>query len=74
MARLGWGGPPVPIFAMVLHMADNRVDPSGNTEAFRAFTENASPEPPPASRRRLMVGGIAVAVLLVALFVWLATQ
>ncbi|RZU50037.1 hypothetical protein EV385_1798 [Krasilnikovia cinnamomea] len=59
-------------FAIVLPMPDNSVDPSGNTEAFRAFTQNTTPEEPAASKVPLIVGGIVVAVLLVALIVWLA--
>jgi hypothetical protein len=59
-------------FAMVLRMSDNSVDPSGNTEAFRAFTDSTSPEPPAASKTPLIVGGIVVAVVLIALIVWLA--
>jgi hypothetical protein len=60
---------------MVLPMSDNSVDPSGNTEAFRAFTERTSPEPPAAtaSRTPLIVGGIVVAVVLIAVVVWLAS-
>jgi len=37
-----------PFFAMVLAMSDNNVDPSGNTEAFRAFTQT----PQPGSRKK----------------------
>lgn len=59
-------------FAMVLRMSDNSVDPSGNTEAFRAFTQNAPQEPAAASSKTpLLVGGVAVAVVLIALIVWL---
>ena len=60
-------------FAMVLRMSDNHVDPSGNTEAFRAFTESTSPEPPASSRTPLIVGGVVVAVVLIGLIVWLAS-
>ncbi|MBL7255050.1 hypothetical protein [Paractinoplanes lichenicola] len=52
-------------------MSDNSVDPSGNTEAFRAFTQSPSPEPAPASKTPLIVGGAVVAVVLVALIIWL---
>ncbi|WP_412752771.1 hypothetical protein [Krasilnikovia sp. M28-CT-15] len=52
-------------------MPDNSVDPSGNTEAFRAFTQNPAPEEPPASKVPLLVGGVVVAAVLVALIVWL---
>ncbi|GAB1694222.1 hypothetical protein KRM28CT15_60250 [Krasilnikovia sp. M28-CT-15] len=58
-------------FAIVLPMPDNSVDPSGNTEAFRAFTQNPAPEEPPASKVPLLVGGVVVAAVLVALIVWL---
>jgi hypothetical protein len=60
-------------FAMVVAMSDNPVDPSGNTEAFRAFTQ-APQEPPAASKTPLIVGGVVVAVLLLALVVWLAVN
>ncbi|MDY7086040.1 MAG: hypothetical protein SYR96_13135 [Actinomycetota bacterium] len=53
-------------------MSDNSVDPSGNTEAFRAFTQNAPQEPAAAANKTpLIVGGVAVAVVLIALIVWL---
>ncbi|MBB4696984.1 hypothetical protein [Paractinoplanes abujensis] len=52
-------------------MSDNSVDPSGNTEAFRAFTQSTPQEPAPASKTPLIVGGAVVAVVLVALIIWL---
>ncbi|WP_410811743.1 hypothetical protein [Micromonospora sp. 067-2] len=55
-------------------MPENYTDPSGNTEAFRAFTEipeaTAPTEPP--SRLPLIIAVAVVVVLLVALVVWLA--
>ena len=57
--------------AMVSRMPDNTVDPSGNTEAFRAFT-NPPDEPESASRTPLIVGGAVLAVIVVALILWLA--
>ncbi len=52
-------------------MSDNSVDPSGNTEAFRAFTD--APQEPAASRRTpLIVGGAVLAVIALALIVWSA--
>ena len=51
-------------------MPDNTVDPSGNTEAFQAFT-NQPAEPAAASRTPLIVGGVVVAVVVIALLVWL---
>ncbi|WP_412737279.1 hypothetical protein [Krasilnikovia sp. MM14-A1259] len=51
-------------------MPDNSVDPSGNTEAFRAFTHNAPEEPAP-SKLPLIVGAAVVAAVLIALVVWL---
>lgn len=66
------GSAHVHCFAMVLRMSDNSVDPSGNTEAFRAFTQNAPQEPAAAANKTpLIVGGVAVAVVLIALIVWL---
>ncbi len=54
---------------MVVRMSDNHVDPSGNTEAFRAFTQ--TPQPPPAkSRTPLIVGGAIVLVILIAVLIW----
>jgi hypothetical protein len=57
---------------MVLAMSDNSVDPSGNTEAFRAFTHNTPQEPATASRTPLIIGGVVAAVVVIALVVWLA--
>jgi hypothetical protein len=55
---------------MVVRMPDNTVDPSGNTEAFKAFTENAPQEPATASRAPLIIGGLILLVVL-AVVVWL---
>jgi hypothetical protein len=55
---------------MFVGMPDNSVDPSGNTEAFKAFTENAPPEPATASRAPLIIGGIILLVVL-AVVLWL---
>ncbi|MET8233577.1 hypothetical protein ABZS77_23195 [Micromonospora sp. NPDC005298] len=55
-------------------MPENYTDPSGNTEAFRAFSqtpEAAGPVDAP-SRLPLIVGAAVVVVLLVALVAWLA--
>jgi len=57
---------------MVVRMPDNTVDPSGNTEAFRAFTQSAPQEPPAASKTPLIIGAGAVAIVLIALIAWLA--
>ncbi|MEU4428435.1 hypothetical protein AB0F81_48115 [Actinoplanes sp. NPDC024001] len=51
-------------------MSDNNVDPSGNTEAFRAFTRT-TPEASAPSKLPLVIGGV-VAVVLIALVAWLA--
>ncbi|MEQ4303377.1 hypothetical protein ABNF97_18655 [Plantactinospora sp. B6F1] len=54
-------------------MADQHPDPSGNTEAFRAFAhspESSAAEPP--SRLPLIVGIAVVVVVLAALVGWLA--
>ena len=58
-------------FARVVPMSDNSVDPSGNTEAFRAFT-NTPQEPATASKTPLIVGGVVLAVVVLALIAWLA--
>ena len=55
---------------MVLRMSDNHVDPSGNTEAFRAFTQNP-PQEPAASKTPLIVAGAVGVVLVLALIIWL---
>ena len=48
------------------------VDPSGNTEAFRAFTESAPPEQPPApAKTPLIIAGVVVAIMLIGAIVWL---
>ena len=58
---------------MVVRMPDNTVDPSGNTEAFRAFTQSTPQEPPAAaSKTPLIIGGAVVAIVLIALIAWLA--
>ena len=59
---------------MVVRMPDNTIDPSGNTEAFRAFTEKSPPEPAAANRTPLIVGGVVVAVIVLALLVWSLTR
>ncbi|MFG1880421.1 hypothetical protein [Micromonospora sp. NPDC049102] len=54
-------------------MAENYTDPSGNTEAFRAFSqtpEATGPADAP-SRLPLIVGAAVVVVLLVAVVAWL---
>ncbi|MFI5889141.1 hypothetical protein ACIA5D_03370 [Actinoplanes sp. NPDC051513] len=54
-------------------MSENSVDPSGNTEAFRAFqSAPAEPAPTTTSKTPLIVTGVAVAVVLIAVIVWLA--
>ena len=49
-------------------MSDNSVDPGGNTEAFRAFTN--APQEPATTSRPLIVGGVVLAVVVIALIVW----
>ncbi|WP_436526689.1 hypothetical protein [Actinoplanes sp. HUAS TT8] len=51
-------------------MSDNSVDPSGNTEAFRAFT--GGPEDSTPSKMPYIIGGIVAAVVVIALIAWLA--
>ncbi|MBY8873476.1 hypothetical protein K7640_16700 [Micromonospora sp. PLK6-60] len=54
-------------------MPENYTDPSGNTEQFRAFVHapDAAAAPAP-SRLPLVIGGVATAVVLLAVAVWLA--
>lgn len=56
---------------MVARMPDNTADPSGDTEAFRAFTDGPR-EPETASRTPLIIGGAVLAVVVIALILWLA--
>ncbi|MDG4784711.1 hypothetical protein O7626_01985 [Micromonospora sp. WMMD1102] len=54
-------------------MVDQHPDPSGNTEAFRAFAQSpeaAAAEPP--SRLPLIIGIALAVVVVVALVGWLA--
>jgi len=53
---------------MVVRMRET--DPSGNTEAFRAFTEKAPEESATASRTPLIVGAVIVAVVVIAVVIW----
>jgi hypothetical protein len=55
---------------MVVRMPDNSADPSGNTEAFRAFTQNPTPEPATTSRVPLIAGGVIVAIVVIAIIIW----
>lgn len=51
-------------------MSDQNVDPSGNTEAFRAFSRD-TPEPAaPASKTPLVIGGVVAVVLILAIAWW----
>ena len=49
-------------------MSDNPVDPSADTEAFRAFTTTPQ-EPVTTPRTPLIVGGVVLAVVVIALIV-----
>ncbi|WP_229071362.1 hypothetical protein [Actinoplanes sp. DH11] len=51
-------------------MPDNSVDPSGNTEAFRAFTRTTSDSEAP-SKLPFVIGGVVAVVVLLALVAWL---
>ena len=59
---------------MVVRMPDNTADPSGNTEAFRAFTQSTPQEAPAASKTPMIVAGVIVAVIVIALAIWLAAS
>ena len=55
-------------------MSDNQpVDPSGNTEAFRAFSSQPA-EPAKSSNVPLIAGAAVVVLALVALLVWLVVS
>ncbi|MBB2946201.1 hypothetical protein ACQP2E_34455 [Actinoplanes sp. CA-015351] len=53
-------------------MSDNSVDPSGNTEAFRAFTRTTSDSESSSSKLPFVIGGVVALVVLIALVTWLA--
>lgn len=58
---------------MVLDMADQHPDPSGNTEAFRAFVHSPEPAAVATPSRLPLVVGVAVGVVVLAALVgWLA--
>ncbi|GGL01421.1 hypothetical protein GCM10012284_39990 [Mangrovihabitans endophyticus] len=60
-------------FARVARMSDNRVDPSGNTEAFRAFSDHTPQEQSASSRTPFVLGGVAIAfVVVLAVVLYLA--
>lgn len=52
-------------------MSDNHVDPSGDTEAFRAFTRTTPDSETPSKLPVFVIGGVA-AVAVIAVLVWLA--
>jgi hypothetical protein len=56
-----------PEFAKVPGMPDEYVDPSGNTDQFRAFVQSPTPEPAPAKTRLYL--GLAVAAVVVIVIV-----
>lgn len=51
---------------MVVGMADEHVDPSGNTEAFQAFVRRADNEPKadPRNRRWVPIGAVAAVIII----------
>ncbi|MFI1989617.1 hypothetical protein [Actinoplanes sp. NPDC020271] len=54
-------------------MSDNSVDPSGNTEAFRAFSREPEAETAaPSKLPYIIIGGVVAAVIVIALIAWLA--
>ncbi|MFI7605824.1 hypothetical protein ACIBTV_11945 [Micromonospora sp. NPDC049366] len=56
-------------------MSENYTDPSGNTEAFRAFVHTPEAAEAPAGtagRLPMLVGAAVAAAVLLALAVWLA--
>jgi hypothetical protein len=57
---------------MVVAMSDEYVDPSGNTEAFRSFAQSAETAEPAPSRLPLIIGVAVLAVVVIALIVFLA--
>ena len=61
-------------FAIVVAMSDNHVDPSGNTEAFRAFTQSAPQEPAAAATKSPLIIAAVAAVVILALIIWLVAK
>lgn len=59
---------------MVVGMPDEYVDPSGDTQAFRAFVESTEPAAarPSAAKLPLIIGAAVGAVVILALIGWLA--
>ncbi|MGC4744460.1 hypothetical protein ACLQ28_02175 [Micromonospora sp. DT201] len=56
-------------------MPENYTDPSGNTEAFRAFTETPEAAVPTEAPSRIpLIVGVVVVVLVVAVVAWLALR
>ena len=53
-------------------MPDNTIDPSGNTEAFRAFTQKTPEEPVAASKTPLIIAVAAAVVVVIAVVAWIA--
>jgi hypothetical protein len=62
-------------FAMVFGMPEEYMDPSGNTQQFKAFAARQEPPAPAApSRLPLVIGAAVAAVVVVALIVWFAVS
>jgi hypothetical protein len=62
---------------MVCRMPENEEDPGANTQMFQAFVAKGQAEAAETStpnRTPLLVGGIAVAVVVLALIVWLLVR
>jgi hypothetical protein len=60
---------------MVFGMPDEYVDPSGNTQAFRAFAqppEQAAEAVAPSSKLPLIIALVVAAVVVVVLVAWFA--
>ena len=53
-------------------MSDKSVDPSGNTDQFRAFVQSGQPEP--ARSRAPLYIGLAVGVVVLAILVFLVVR
>lgn len=51
-------------------MPNEYADPSGNTQAFRAFAQTTEPPAPAPSRLPLLIGLGVAAVLAIAVLVW----
>jgi hypothetical protein len=54
-------------------MSENRADPSGNTEQFRAFVESAEPAPQKSRLPLILAGAVVLAIVVVVVLLVVLT-